>query len=553
MPPASDAAADSEFATERDAAIAIAEKRAPSPLRYQNSWLYAIRITGTGVSYRAGLKEYVWRSPEVFLADEFVDRCNGLPVILIHPEKTLLNEEEYANRNVGSILYPYRQGQDVWGIARIFDEQIVEEMRSGDLSTSPGVRFTDADELASVELGDDVVTVEGTPSLLDHIAIVPAGVWDKGGPPSGIRNDSMPDTKARRDATEADISARIKREIDRGHSQKQAEAIAYSELGEPRKDGSMSETDKDCAMTDGKRKDAGEEMMDRLDSIATMMDGIGKRLDKIEKDREEDRRDGHRKDAKRGDGEEDEEKKDRRDAKREDAKRKDAKRGDGEEDGEAEEEPETERGDAKRKDAKRKDAKRGDGEEDREDAKRRDAEEDVMDKKRRDAEDDRKDAAQRENEALRRQIEAMNAKLDALVRAPDYSDIDRLAAAQTRADAALQSLGERPEKPFAGETSTSYRKRILARLKKHSAKLKDIALDRLDGEAFETIENAIYADAQEAARAPAAIKGRLIPIVTQDSTGRNITRYVGDPRVWRSQFDAPPVAFAMERPSRGIN
>ncbi|MHB8388163.1 MAG: DUF2213 domain-containing protein [Acidobacteriaceae bacterium] len=509
---------DAIVETEREAAIAIAEKRALSPLRYQNAWLYAIRITGTGVSYRSGLKEYVWRSPEVFLAEEFVDRCNGLPVILIHPEKTLLNEEEYANRNVGSIIYPYRDGEDVWGIARIFDETIIEEMRSGHLSTSPGVRFTREDELASVELGKDVLTIEGNPSLLDHIAIVPAGVWDKGGPPSGIRNDSA-----------------------------------------QRKDIYVSEKEKDCAMTDGeKRADAEKTLLDRLDSIATTMDGIGKRLDALEKERG----DGRRRDS-------EEERKERERKEREDRERKDAKRRDGEPEETAPEEPETERGDRKRKDAKRRDGEEDIMDRERKDRERRDAEErerkeredrDRKDRGRKDAEEkerkeredrERKDASTSENEELRRQIAAMQSKIDNIAKAPDYSDMDRLAAAQTRADAVLQVLGERPEKPFAGESSTSYRKRILARLKKHSAKLKDIAFDGLNGPAFDTIETAIYNDAQEAARAPTAIKGRLIPIVTEDSTGRRITRYVGDPRVWRSQFDANPVAFSMARP--GVN
>lgn len=40
----------------------------------------------------------------------------------------------------------------------------------------------------------------------------------------------------KQDASEGEISERIKREYNRGHPLKQAEAIAYSELGESRKD-----------------------------------------------------------------------------------------------------------------------------------------------------------------------------------------------------------------------------------------------------------------------------------------------------------------------------
>jgi Uncharacterized protein conserved in bacteria (DUF2213) len=177
------------YSTERDAARAIAAGRAASPLRYQNCWLYAIRITGTGVSYRVGLKEYVWRSPDVFLSRDFIDRCNGLPVILVHPEGSLLTDEEYTDRNAGTIIYPYREGDEVWGIARIFSEDVAGAMRDGDMSTSPGVRFDDS-EVSTVQVDEDALSVEGNPSLVDHVAIVPNGVWDKGGAPSGIRNDA---------------------------------------------------------------------------------------------------------------------------------------------------------------------------------------------------------------------------------------------------------------------------------------------------------------------------------------------------------------------------
>jgi hypothetical protein len=39
--------------------------------------------------------------------------------------------------------------------------------------------------------------IEGKPSLLDHVALCPLGVWDKGGPPTGV--DSI-DSKADEDS-----------------------------------------------------------------------------------------------------------------------------------------------------------------------------------------------------------------------------------------------------------------------------------------------------------------------------------------------------------------
>ena len=39
--------------------------------------------------------------------------------------------------------------------------------------------------------------------------------------------------------------------------------------------------------------------------------------------------------------------------------------------------------------------------------------------------------------------------------------------------------------------------------------------------------------------------GVLLRHVSTDGAGRRITRFHGDARVWRSQFDAPPMAFSI--------
>ena len=196
------------FSNEREVAEAIRDGELPSPTQFENAWLFAIRITGTGVSYRPGLKEFVLRNPEVFTSDEFVARCNGLNVVLGHPEKGLLDAQEYEDRAIGSIILPYKLNDEVWGIARLYDGEIAGKMAAGELSTSPGVRFGNPDELAKLPFGADHLLFEGTPNLLDHIAIVPAGVWDKGGEPSGIRADAVlhhgPNLAARKDETMAE-------------------------------------------------------------------------------------------------------------------------------------------------------------------------------------------------------------------------------------------------------------------------------------------------------------------------------------------------------------
>ena len=181
-------------------ARAIAEGRLTSPQRYENVWLFAIRITGTGVSYRHARKEFVWRDPSIYLNDDFLARCNGLAVIWEHPEKSLLNDQEFKDRAIGSIMLPYispKNPEDVWGIAKVYDAEAALDMRDNQMSTSPAVNFADPTENDRITLEDGkIMLIEGKPSLLDHIAICMNGVWDKGGDPTGVESiDAMADSQ----------------------------------------------------------------------------------------------------------------------------------------------------------------------------------------------------------------------------------------------------------------------------------------------------------------------------------------------------------------------
>lgn len=168
-------------------ARAIAAGDLVSPQHYENVWLFALRITGTGTAYRQKLEEYVYRRPENYLTPEFLARCNGLPVIWEHPDAGRLDTKEFVDRIIGTILLPYIQGDEVWGVAKIYDNDAAQRMASKQLSTSPAVVFrqTDGNVHATLEDGRSLL-VEGKPSLLDHLAICEEGVWDKGGPPAGV-------------------------------------------------------------------------------------------------------------------------------------------------------------------------------------------------------------------------------------------------------------------------------------------------------------------------------------------------------------------------------
>ena len=177
---------------ELDLARGIAAGELASPQRCVNVSLFALRITGTGVAYRSGLDEMVYRRPENYLNDEFLQRCNGLAVVMEHPEKKALDSKEFASRVIGAIVLPYLQGNEVWGVAKIYDDVAIEVMTTRQVSTSPGVYFRDPTVNMTAEMaGGERVLIEGDPSLLDHLAVCELGVWDKGGAPAGVLNTNI--------------------------------------------------------------------------------------------------------------------------------------------------------------------------------------------------------------------------------------------------------------------------------------------------------------------------------------------------------------------------
>jgi hypothetical protein len=208
-------------ATDHDVAIGMREGRYASPQAYGAFWLFDLRITGTGMAYRDSIEEWAHRHPDTWLTDEFVARCNGLPVIFGHPEKSGLTSDEYRERSIGSIVLPYIKGDEVWGIAKIFDADSALLMQTTHRSTSPGVTppkgstpvlleyGTDAQEMGIDAATSSVTTKvldEALPLILDHLAVCEAGVWDKDGPPEGIRLD----TSSRKDTTVADEDLQAK-------------------------------------------------------------------------------------------------------------------------------------------------------------------------------------------------------------------------------------------------------------------------------------------------------------------------------------------------------
>ena len=173
-------------------ARAIVAGRLTSPQVYENISLFDIRITGTGVAFRQALDEFVMRNPEIYLNDEFLARCNGLPVIIEHPPTDVLTTKEFADRIIGTVFMPYIKGDEVWAIAKIYDQPAAQMMADEQLSTSPAVVFRGSGVNDKMTLEDgSTLLIEGKPSLLDHLAVCAVGVWDKGSDPVGVTSEEI--------------------------------------------------------------------------------------------------------------------------------------------------------------------------------------------------------------------------------------------------------------------------------------------------------------------------------------------------------------------------
>lgn len=69
----------------------------------------------------------------------------------------------------------------------------------------------------------------------------------------------------------------------------------------------------------------------------------------------------------------------------------------------------------------------------------------------------------------------------------------------------------------------------------HQAGLTDLDVSRCDRESLDGLEGVVLEQAREAA----AHSGQLFRKVTQDTTGRDVITFAGDPRAWMQDFKDP--------------
>jgi colicin import membrane protein len=172
--------------TELEAAELVGRGDLPSPTNYFGSELFAVRISGTGCAYRQALNELVWRDPAIWLGEGMQRRCISLPVVIGHPPGGILNTKEFAERVIGLIIFSYVRGDELWGVMRVLDHDAAAALVDSEYDSSPSVLFGNDSGNVTIELYGRKFLVESWPTLVDHLAIVPKGVWRRKGDEPGV-------------------------------------------------------------------------------------------------------------------------------------------------------------------------------------------------------------------------------------------------------------------------------------------------------------------------------------------------------------------------------
>jgi hypothetical protein len=340
--------------------------------------------------------------------------------------------------------------------------------------------------------------IEGKPSLLDHIAICPAGVWDKGRTPSGVSTSAVRGDSD--NMTKEDLEALLKSEAQKRADENAARDKTLAGLGEA------------------------------LKSVGDAIGGLKARMDSEDEKKRNDakgRRDSF-KFGKRADGEDDDKAKERMDAEEKAYCDACMEAGDSEED-------------AKKKAADaRKDAENDD---------KMEAEREKADKARKDAEEAEKvkaDAARADADRSSK-LEKELAELRGQMKPMSDADMNLLARVQARADSIEMSFGRRARAPMMGESVMSYRRYWANEFKQHDPRYagKDLTVIAADADLFGVLEEDLFKAAEQAARSPTRGKpGTLTPVKTRSDSGHTIIEYHGSTGPWMNRFAGPVRQYA---------
>ena len=248
---------------ETEVAALIADGTLSSPQFFINMWMFAIRVTGTGVTWRSADQQMAFRNPDDYLTPEFLQRVAGVPLIWLHPEKNKLDSDEFAKRVIGTLTNSWvADNGEVWAIARVYDAEAAEIMATRQLSTSPTVTFSEMQD-SIIKIDGQPLLVEGSPVLLDHVAICEQGVWDKLLAPTGVKSDSIPNEAEKMDEEKfvelfnKCMDARMAK-ADSEEADRKAKADAEEAAKKEKADAEAKEAEEAKAKADAEEKAAKE-------------------------------------------------------------------------------------------------------------------------------------------------------------------------------------------------------------------------------------------------------------------------------------------------------
>lgn len=248
---------------ETEVAALIADGTLSSPQFFINMWMFAIRVTETGVTWRSADQQMAFRNPDDYLTPEFLQRVAGVPLIWLHPEKNKLDSDEFAKRVIGTLTNSWvADNGEVWTIGRVYDAEAAEIMATRQLSTSPTVTYSEAQD-SIIKIDGQPLLVEGSPVLLDHVAICEQGVWDKLLAPTGVKSDSIPNEAEKMDEEKfvelfnKCMDARMAK-ADSEEADRKAKADAEEAAKKEKADAEAKEAEEAKAKADAEEKAAKE-------------------------------------------------------------------------------------------------------------------------------------------------------------------------------------------------------------------------------------------------------------------------------------------------------